>query len=127
MREWLSENTRVNADRAARRRRRWTGAVVASVVVTLSFAPKTARRQTDIMERSGKVSVSAAVLRARVNGLVDRFAGRIELTADRISAETRDTALRQRALVLKLDAVPAVYTAGFRADPLAAIVDLWGF
>jgi hypothetical protein len=29
--------------------------------------------------------------------------------------------------VLKLDAIPAVYTAGFRADPLAAGVDVWGF
>jgi hypothetical protein len=90
-------------------------------------APKTARRQTDIMEQSRKVSVSAAVLRARVNDLVERFAGRIELTADRISAEANDDALRRRALILKVDAIPAVYTAGFRADPLAAAVDVWGF
>jgi hypothetical protein len=71
--------------------------------------------------------VSAAVLRARVNDLVERFAGRIELTADRIGAETEDDALRRRALVLKVDAIPAVYSAGFRADPLAAAVDVWGF
>jgi hypothetical protein len=108
---------------------RWplNGAVIVGLVVGSACAPKTAGRQTDIMEHSGKVSVSAAVLRGRVNDLVERFAGRIELTADRIGAETEDTALRRRALVLKIDAIPAVYSAGFRADPLAAVVDLWGF
>jgi hypothetical protein len=83
--------------------------------------------RADTMEHSGKVSVSTAVLRVRVNDLVERFAGRIELTADRISAETKDDAVRRRALLLKIDAVPAVYTAGFRADPLGAAVDVWGF
>jgi hypothetical protein len=113
--------------RSASTRWRWTGAVVVGLVVASACAPQTARRQTDIMEQSRKVSVSAAVLRVRVNDLVERFAGRIELTADRISAETDDDALRRRALVLKVDAIPAVYTAGFRADPLAAAVDVWGF
>src|SRR5262245_14834709 len=113
--------------RAASTRWRWTGAVVVSLVVTSGCAPKTARRQTEIMEQTGKVSVSTAVLRARLNDLVERFAGRIEETAERISVETDDDTLRRRALVLKVDAIPAVYTAGFRADPLAAIVDVWGF
>ena len=105
----------------------WIGAVIVGAVMGSACAPKTAARQTDVMEQSGKVSVSAAVLRARVSDLVERVAGRIELTADRISAETDDTALRRRALVLKMEAIPAVYTAGFRADPLIALVDLWGF
>src|SRR5262249_23068001 len=59
--------------------------------------------------------------------LVDRAAGRIELAADRIRTETQDEALRRGALVLKLDVIPAIYAAGFRADPLAAAVDVWGF
>jgi hypothetical protein len=113
--------------RAASTRWRWIGAVVVTLVVASGCAPKTARRQTDIMEQSGKVSVSAAVLRARVNDLVERSAGRIERTADQIGAETDDDALQRRALVLKVDAIPAVYTAAFRADPLAAAVDVWGF
>src|SRR5262245_22227723 len=112
--------------RAASTRWTWIGVAV-SFVLTTDCAPRTARRQTDIMEQSGKVSVSAAVLRGRVNDLVERFAGRIELTADQISAETHDGAVRRRALVLKIDAIPAAYAAGFRADPLAAVVDLWGF
>jgi hypothetical protein len=117
----------MNSPRPFSMRWQWIGAVIAGAVMTSACAPKTAGRQTDIMEQSGKVSVSAAVLRARVNDLVERVAGRIEMTADRISAETDDALLRRRALVLKMDAIPAVYTAGFRADPLVAVVDVWGF
>ena len=47
-----------------------------------------------------------------MSDLVERVAGRIELTADRISAETDDAALRRRALVLKMEAIPAACTPG---------------
>jgi hypothetical protein len=104
----------------------WIGAALVGLAVVSACAPKVSRRQTDIMETSGKVSVSAAVLRVRVNDLVDRFAGRIERTADQILAEAEDDAIRRRALLVKVDVIPAVYTAGFRADPLAAAVDVWG-
>ena len=46
--------------------------------------------------------------------------------ADRISAETRDLMVRRRALAFKVDAIPAVYTAAYRADPLVGAVDTWG-
>jgi hypothetical protein len=105
----------------------WLAAAVLGFAAATACAPKTARRQTDIMEGTGKVGVSAAVLRARVNDLVDRSAGRLEETADRIIARTPDAGVRRRARLLQADAVPAVYTAGFRADPLAAAVDVWVF
>jgi hypothetical protein len=79
------------------------------------------------MEKTGQVGVSAAVLRLRVNDLVNRSAGRIEQTADRIIAESKDSTVRARALLAKVDVIPALYTAGFRADPLAAAMDVWGF
>lgn len=79
------------------------------------------------MEKSGRVSVSAGVLRLRVNDFVDRGAGRIEQTADRVIAESTDGAVRRRALIAKVDVIPALYAAGFRADPLAAAMDVWGF
>jgi hypothetical protein len=106
---------------------RWLGTAVVGLAVTSACAPRSGARQTDIMAGTGKVSVSAAVLRVRINDLVDRSAGRIELAADRISADTADEALRRRALLLKVDAIPAVYSAGFRADPVASAVDVWGF
>jgi hypothetical protein len=93
--------------------------------VTSAFAPSVARRQTDIMEKAGTVSMSAADLRARVNDLADRVASRLERAADRISTETRDPTVRRRALAFKVDVLPAVYTAAYRADPQVAAVDTW--
>src|SRR5262245_11537103 len=98
-----------------------------AIAVCAACAPVSSRRQTDIMAKTGKVSVSAGVLRLRVNDLVDRGAGRIEQTADRIIAESKDAAIRRRALLAKVEVIPALYTAGFRADPLAAAMDVWGF
>ena len=100
----------------------------AAVLVALAAwacAPKVAHRQTDVMEKAGTITVSAAELRAAVNALADRFADQIEETADRIGAATPDPAIRRRALAFKIDAVPAVYTAAFRADPLAGVIDAW--
>src|SRR5262245_34001872 len=106
---------------------RLRGATILGLVVCAACAPVSSRRQTDIMEKTGKVGVSANVLRLRVNQLVDRGAGRIEETADRLIAESKDAAVRRRALLVKVDVIPALYTAGFRADPLAAAMDVWGF
>jgi len=107
--------------------RQLRGATVLGLTLCAACAPVSTRRQTDIMEKTGKVSVSAEVLRLRVNDLIDRSAGRIEQTADRIIVESKDAAVRRRALLVKVDVIPALYTAGFRADPLAAAMDVWGF
>jgi hypothetical protein len=100
-------------------------AVAVALAATWACLPKTAHRQTDVMEKSGTIAVSAAELRAQVNALADRFADQIEETADRIGTATADPAGRRRALAFKIDAVPAVYTAAYRADPLASVVDVW--
>jgi hypothetical protein len=100
----------------------------AAVLVALAAwacAPKVAHRQTDVMEKAGTITVSAAELRAAVNALADRFADQIEETADRVGAATQDPAIRRRTLAFKIDAVPAVYTAAYRADPLAGVIDAW--
>ena len=103
------------------------GMAAAAVALAAAWAcaPKAAHRQTDVME-AGTITVSAAELRAVVNALADRFADQIEETADRIGAATQDPAIRRRALVFEIDAVPAVYTAAYRADPLAGVVDAAG-
>ena len=116
--------------RTASTARPWTGAALVALLLALlgaaaCGAPKVTKRQTDIMEKAGTVSVSAAVLRVGVNDLVDRFAGRIEQSADRIVEQTDTAAIRQRALALKTNAIPMVYTAGYRSDPLSAAVDVW--
>ena len=96
-----------------------------ALTVAAACAPKIGQRQTQVMQRSGKVSVSAAELRARVNDLADRFMGRLEEAADRIAADSSDRAVDRHALAFKIDAVPAVYTAAYRADPLASVMDVW--
>ena len=116
--------------RTASTARPWTGAALVALLVALLVAgacgpPKVSKRQTDIMEKAGTVSVSAALLRVGVNDLVDRFAGRIEQSADRIVEQSDAVAVQRRALALKVDAIPVVYTAGYRADPLSAAVDVW--
>ena len=116
--------------RTASTARPWTGAALGALLVALlgtwaCGAPKVSKRQTDIMEKTGTVSVSAAVLRVGVNDLVDRFAGRIEQSADRIVEQADTAAVQRRALALKVDAIPAVFTAGYRADPLSAAIDVW--
>jgi hypothetical protein len=114
--------------RTASSARPWTALVALLVAVLVAGScgvPKVSKRQTDIMEQTGTVSVSAAVLRVGVNDLVDRFAGRIEQSVDRIVEEADTVAVRQRALALKVDAIPVVYTAGYRADPLNAAIDVW--
>jgi hypothetical protein len=77
------------------------------------------------MEKTGGVSVSAAALRARVDDLAERLAGRVEATSDRIRAESRDPGIRRRALTAKIEVIPAVYSAAYRVDPLDAALDVW--
>src|SRR5262245_31093510 len=108
---------------------RWVCSVtaLAGLVLVPACAPKASHRQTGTMAKTGKVSVSAVVLRSRVNDLTDRFAGEIEQSADRIRLATADDAIRLGTLQLKVNAIPAVYTAGFHADPLGSAMDLWAF
>ncbi len=98
-------------------------------LASLACAPKATRRQTDVMEKTGglSASVTAVVLRARVDDLAERLAGRVEETADRIRAEARDPVVRRRALTAKIEAIPALYSAAYRTDPLEALVDVWAF
>ena len=100
-------------------------AAAVALVGTAACVPKASLRQTDVMRQSGAVSSSALELRARVNELADRLAGRIAETAGRIEAAAEDPAIRRGAVAFKADAIPALYTAAFRTDPLTGLVDVW--
>ncbi|HEX5216066.1 MAG TPA: hypothetical protein VFV98_11435 [Vicinamibacterales bacterium] len=101
------------------------GITLGALTVAVACSTKVGQRQTQVMQRSGKVSVSAAELRARVNDLADQFMSRLEESADRIAADSPDRAVDRQALAFKIDAVPAVYTAAYRADPLTSVMDVW--
>src|SRR5262245_11317469 len=103
------------------------GAGLLAFALAAGCAPKAAHRQTDVMQKTEAVSasVTAAVLRARVDDLAERLVGRIEAMSDRVRAESRDPAVRRRALTAKIDSMPAIYSAAYRADPLEGLVDVW--
>lgn len=102
-----------------------SGAGLLAVALAVACAPKALRRQTDIMAKTGVVSVSAPVLRARVNDLAERLSGRIEETTNQIRRDTKDPVIRRRALTARIEAIPSLYAAAYRADPLEAAMDVW--
>lgn len=81
-------------------------------------------QRTALMEVTGGQS-SAGDLRAMDNVLVIRVPGIIEAAADQIRAQSPDAATRRRALLWKIELIPAFYQALFEADPLAAGLDAW--
>ncbi|MGO9832545.1 MAG: hypothetical protein ACLPJH_20690, partial [Myxococcaceae bacterium] len=80
--------------------------------------------QTSLMEATG-TKITAQELRTTQSVLAIRVPGTIEEAADAMSAQTADVALRRRALLWKMEVVPAYYQALFNADPLAASLDAW--
>jgi hypothetical protein len=81
-------------------------------------------QRTALMEATG-IKSRAADLRAMSNVLAISVPGVIETTADRIGARSPDAASRRRALLWKIEVIPAFYQALFYSDPLAALVDAW--
>ena len=102
-------------------------ALVVCALALLTACTTAQRRQTDIMEKTGAVDISAAVLRARVNDLADRLAGGMVEMADGIRARSTDPLVRRYAIALKADGIPSLYAAAYRVDPLTAAVDVWAF
>jgi hypothetical protein len=103
------------------------GACVFAVVGASACASRGQRSQTSVMEKAEGVNLSALVLRARVDDLANRLAGRIAETADQLRLSTEDRTVRRNAIMFKSDSIPALYTAAFRVDPLTAAIDVWAF
>jgi len=55
------------------------------------------------------------------------FANAVESAADSILALSDDPQIRRRALLWKINAIPAAQSAIFRIDPLLALLDVWTF
>jgi len=81
-------------------------------------------QRTALMEATGGKS-TVADLRAMSNVLAVSVPGIIETAADEIGAQSPDAATRRRALLWKIEVIPAFYQALFYADPLAAALDAW--
>ena len=68
---------------------------------------------------------SVLSLRATQNVLAIQVPGTFEVAADKIAAQAPDAKVRRRALLAKIELVPAFYQALFNADPLAGALDTY--
>ncbi|BDG05636.1 hypothetical protein [Anaeromyxobacter oryzae] len=81
-------------------------------------------QRTALMEASG-TRLTVADLRAMSNLLAVSVPGTIEAAADEIGARSPDAATRRRAVLWKVEVIPAFYQALFYSDSLAAALDAW--
>ena len=71
------------------------------------------------------MQVSSEALRMRLRAEAIPFTGLMEQAADAATAASPDPAVRRRALVWKINVVPAMYRTLFNQRPLVALVDTW--
>jgi hypothetical protein len=76
------------------------------------------------MEQQG-VKVTSESLRMRLRAEAVPFTGLMEQAANAASEATSDPAVRRRALVWKINVVPALYRSLFNQRPLVALIDTW--
>jgi hypothetical protein len=81
-------------------------------------------QRTPLMEAVGS-KANALDLRAMDNLLAISVPGTIETAADAIKDRSPDPAVKRRALLWKVEIIPAFQQALFYADPLAAALDAW--
>src|SRR5262245_45551675 len=102
------------------------GVVVASGAVLLgACAGMSGGGSKTALIKAGDSEATALEYRAAANNLAIRIPGLIELTGDRMLAQTFDPELRRRALLWKPEGTAAFQQAIFRPDPLAAAVETW--
>lgn len=94
------------------------------VAVAVLSACATVPTQTKFMEQQG-VKVTSENLRVRLRAEAVPFTGLMEQAADAAIEASSDPAVRRRALVWKINVVPALYRSLFNQRPLVALIDTW--
>jgi hypothetical protein len=69
--------------------------------------------------------MSPTELRIRMQELSVLCAGIIEKSGDEIIALTNDPVVKRKALLWKMNSIPAVYKAFYNPKPLIAMLDSW--
>ncbi|MHA7632683.1 chemotaxis protein [Corallococcus sp. M7] len=82
-------------------------------------------QRSELATRVGRSDLSVAVMRTRVRDLARRFSGLIEAMADDLAVRSGSPRVASAMLRFKANAVPAVQSALFQPDPLAALIDTW--
>jgi len=95
-----------------------------AAALALLAACATVPTQSKFMEEQG-AKVSSEAIRTRLRAEAIPFTGLMEQAADEASAASPDPAVRRRALVWKINVVPAMYRTLFNQRPLVALLDTW--
>jgi outer membrane murein-binding lipoprotein Lpp len=100
--------------------------LVAFTAVALLLAGCMSTPQRGALERKLDVdTLSSQQLGLLVGEYANSFADTVKLSADKIATGTSALPPRRAALQWKIKAVPAVFTAASRQDPLFALADVW--
>ena len=95
-----------------------------AAVGLLLVACATIPTQTKFMQEHG-AKVSSEALRTRLRSEAIPFTGLMEQAADVAAQEATEPAQRRRALIWKINVVPAMYRTLFDQRPLLALLDTW--
>jgi len=106
---------------SARAGARW-GLGCAVLLLSACASVSQTGNQSALMQATN-AKTSALQVRATQNMLALQLPGIFETAADAMAAQTTDRTLRRRALMWKMEVVPALYQALFNPDPLAAALD----
>jgi hypothetical protein len=87
----------------------------------------TLSRQTELMEQTEDINISAMELGNRLNNFNYRFAAFVENAADEIITQTDDPVIRKNALLWKMNSIPVAQEAIFRDDPMAGLIEISTF
>jgi hypothetical protein len=97
-----------------------------AVMLTIVLAACSARtpRQTKLMQKTD-LTISAAQLQVQVRSLAGRFSGLMEEAGTEVLQQTDNPEMRRGALLWLTNGIPAMQSALFAPDPLAALLDGW--
>ncbi len=102
----------------------WVALLCGACIVLGAAGCASAPMKSPLMERaSDLVDLTAAQLRQQLYDFTSRHARVIERAADAIMQASGDPAVRERALLWKLQAIPEVHRAAFRSEPLVGLID----
>ena len=95
------------------------------LLLLLLGACATSPRTPAFMASAPGVHVEPAELRVRVYAYESFFAATVQSSANEILSREKEFEIKRAALLWKINVIPAMQKAVFKADPLAALGDAW--
>ncbi len=98
---------------------------LAAALFFIGAGCQTSSKPRGLMQTVKSPLLTERQLQVTLHDYVRRFATVIEAAADEIEAQSGDPELQRRALLWKMNAIPACQSAAFDADPVIGLVDTW--